>query len=469
MPSLFIAIKDIHPVHKQRGIRVRCVRIYDVPERRVGSNVKSMECLLHDDQKHDDQGDYIHANIQDKDVVKYKDVLKEGQLYEIKNFYAVTNYYLYKVTQHKYMLKFNYKTEVKQINSIGFPLFMFRLTSFESLKDPKEVNDKELIDVIGRVVEIYSPVDKIVGGKATKLIDFQLCDNAAKVVSGEVRITSSYDATKIWVNGDFDEFKDFKSQLKVQETPIKSMSTVTLNSQSTGTESFQKGERIVSTIFDLSKLQDGDYYIPGEIMAIESSTDDWYYMACLTPGCNRKLKAIEGVLSCDKCVKQFEEGTARYKLLVRVLDKTTDATFLLWDREVAELVGIPATLLYEKYKKCVVIKRALMKGTNPAYNVVRVLRDEQLLDAYCSRLFEDEEKDLMSQQIEEDDNTSQHSEVKASKEEDVNSPANTRHSESQVHVEADSPTTKRSLLDQFSSSKGSKRLKGGSIKKEKMN
>ncbi|XP_019171193.1 PREDICTED: uncharacterized protein LOC109166758 [Ipomoea nil] len=204
MPSLFIAIKDIHPIHKQRGIRVRCVRIYDVPERRVGSNVKSMECLLHDDQKHDDQGDYIHANIQNKDVVKYKDVLKEGQLYEIKNFYAVTNYYLYKVTQHKYMLKFNYKTEVKQINSIGFPLFMFRLTSFESLKDPKQVNDKELIDVIGRVVEIYSPVDKIVGGKATKLIDFQLC--------GEVRITSSYDATKIWVNDDFDEFKDFKSQ-----------------------------------------------------------------------------------------------------------------------------------------------------------------------------------------------------------------------------------------------------------------
>ncbi|XP_019171192.1 PREDICTED: uncharacterized protein LOC109166757 [Ipomoea nil] len=222
-------------------------------------------------------------------------------------------------------------------------------------------------------------------------------------------------------------------------------------------------------------------------MAIESSTDDWYYMACLTPGCNRKLKAIEGVLSCDKCVKQFEEGTARYKLLVRVLDKTTDATFLLWDREVAELVGIPATLLYEKYKKADVdipteievviglkmifkvgIKRAQMKGTNPAYNVMRVLRDEQLLDAYCSRLFEDEEKDLMSQQIEEDDNTSQHSE-EASKEEEVNSPANTRHSESQVDVEADSPTTKKSLLDQFSSSKGSKRSKGGSIKKEKMN
>ncbi|XP_019184030.1 PREDICTED: uncharacterized protein LOC109178934 [Ipomoea nil] len=382
------------------------------------------------------------------------------------------------------MLKFNYKTEVKQINSIGFPLFMLRLTSFVSLKDPKEVNDKELI---GHVVEIYNPVDKIVGGKATKLMDFQICDNAAKVVSGEVRITSSYDATKIWVNADFDEFNDFKSQLKVQETPIKSMSIVTLNSQSTGIESFQKGERIVSTIFDLHKLQDGDYYVPAEIMAIESSRGDWYYMACMTPGCNRKLKIIQGVLSCEKCEKPFEEGTTRYKLLVRVLDKTTYATFLLWDREVAELVGIPATLLYDKYKKADVdipteievlvglkmifkvgIKRAQMKGTNPAFNVMRVLRDEELLDAYCARLFEDQEKDLMSQQIEKDENTSQHSE-EASKEEEVNSPANTRPSESQVNAKPDSPTTKRSLLDQFSSSKGSKRTKGALIKKEKMN
>ncbi|XP_019177878.1 PREDICTED: replication protein A 70 kDa DNA-binding subunit-like [Ipomoea nil] len=464
MPSLFIYVKDIHPQHKLRGIRVRCVRIYDVPEKRGGVNIKSMECLFHDDQGH-----YIHANIQAKDVVKYKEVLEEGQLYEIKNFYAITNYYLYKVTQHKYMLKFNYKTEVKHINSIGFPLFMFRLRSFESLKDPNEVNDKELI---GRVVEIYSPVDKVVGGKATKFIDFQICDNEAKLVSGGVRITSSYDVTKLWFNSDFDEFKDFRSQLKVQETPIESLSTMTLNSQSTGIDSFQKGERIVSTIFDLYKLQDGDYYVPAEIVAIEALRGDWYYMACMTPGCNKKLRKINGVLRCEKCEKPFEEGTTRYKVLVRALDKTTDAPFLLWDWEVSELVGIPATLLYDKYKELEVliglkmvfklgIKRSQMKGSNPAFNVMRVLRDEELLSAYCARLFEDQDKDLMSQQIEEEENTSEYSD-EASKEEEVNSHTTTQAKQSQVNAKPDSPTTKRSLLDQFSSSKREQKVKEGS-------
>ncbi|XP_019163079.1 PREDICTED: uncharacterized protein LOC109159422 [Ipomoea nil] len=271
MPSLFIAVKDIQPIHKLRGIRVRCVRVYVVPESRGGGNtIKSMECLLHDDQ-----GDYIH-------------------------------------------------------------------------------------------VEIYNPVDKIVGGRAAKLIDFQICDNAdnylmctlwdshvdsllpyynsdskepvivaiqccrAKVVNGEVRITSSYDATKLWFNEEFDEFKDFRSNF----------GTGTQHSQSTGIERFQKGETI-----------DGQYFVPAEIIAIEASRGEWYYMACMRPGCNKKLKESEGSLVCDKCEKHYQEGTARYKILVRVLDKTKDAPFLVWDREVADLVGIPTALLYQKYKQ----------------------------------------------------------------------------------------------------------------------
>ncbi|XP_019163076.1 PREDICTED: uncharacterized protein LOC109159418 [Ipomoea nil] len=323
MPSLFIAVKDIQPIHKLRGIRVRCVRVYVVPESRGGGNtIKSMECLLHDDQ-----GDYIHANIQNTDVRKYK--------------------------------QFNYKTEVKLINSKGFSLHMFRLSSFVSLKDPNEVNEKELIDVMDRVVEIYNPVDKIVGGRAAKLIDFQICDNAdnylmctlwnshvdsllpyynsdskepviVAIQCCEVRITSSYDATKLWFNEEFDEFKDFRFNF----------GTGTLQSQSTGIESFQKGETI-----------DGQYFVPAEIIAIEASSGEWYYMACMKPGCNKKLKEFEGSLVCDKCEKHYQEGTARYKILVRVLDKTKDAPFLLWDREVADLVGIPTALLYQKYKQ----------------------------------------------------------------------------------------------------------------------
>ncbi|XP_019164329.1 PREDICTED: uncharacterized protein LOC109160497 [Ipomoea nil] len=316
MPSMFIAVKNIKPEHQLRAIRVRAVRVYEVPEKRgEGQASKSMEVLFHDEE-----GDYIHASIIKKDIGKYRDTIKEEKVFEIKNFMASTNYYVYKITEHGFMLKFNYRTQVKEIHSNGFPCKMFRLKSFLALKDHDDVNDKELIDVIGRVIEIYNPVDKIIGGKATKLIDFQIEDNAentmmctlwnehvsslmpfynsdskeplivviqccrAKVVGGEVRITSSYDATKLWFNEDFEEFQEFKSKLKAEGTPMRSFSTGTLHSNSTGISEFNNASVIVTNCHDIKKVkEDGEYYVAAEILGLDFE-DGWYYLSCLKLG-----------------------------------------------------------------------------------------------------------------------------------------------------------------------------------------
>lgn len=71
----------------------------------------------------------------------------------------------------------------------------------------------------------------------------------------------------------------------------------------------------------------------------------------MSAGCKKKLQQEENYLLCSKCNTKFPQETVRYKVIVRVLDKTGDAPFLLLDREVAELVGIPASVLYEKSKK----------------------------------------------------------------------------------------------------------------------
>ncbi|XP_019195687.1 PREDICTED: replication factor A protein 1-like [Ipomoea nil] len=418
---------------------------------------------------HDEEGDYIHATILKKDIVKYREILQEGKLFEIKNFMAATNYYVYKITQHEFMIKFNYKTQVKEIHSIGFPLKMFRLKSFISLEDPADVNDKELIDVIGRLIEIYNPMDKIIGGKATRLIDFQIEDNAentltctlwnghvsslmpyynsdskeplivviqccrAKVVSGEVRITSSYDATKLWFNEDFEEFLEFKSKLKFENTLMRSLSTDTLHSHSTGISDFKNASVIVTNCYDLKKIQeDGEYYVAAEILGLDCE-DGWYYVSCMSPDCNKKLKEDGGSLICTKCHKPYTQGTVRYKVVVIALDKSGDVPLLLWDREVAELVGIPASILYQKYKEVDVevppeldaivgmkmlfkigFKQALKRGNNYPFNVLRLVKEEQLLKTYSDRFVEHQEQDLMSRMIEEETNTNANSEVRIS-------------------------------------------------------
>nr|GMD45451.1 replication factor A protein 1-like [Ipomoea batatas] len=102
------------------------------------------------------------------------------------------------------------------------------------------------------------------------IVVIQLC--RAKVVNGEVRITSSYDATQLWFNQTFAEFVDFRSKLAANTSPVKSISTTTVLSHSTGPSEFQSGAVIVSTLSDVFEaVEDNDFYVPAEIMGIEGS------------------------------------------------------------------------------------------------------------------------------------------------------------------------------------------------------
>ncbi|XP_019183934.1 PREDICTED: uncharacterized protein LOC109178835 [Ipomoea nil] len=362
-------------------------------------------------------GTFVHLNMQNKDVKKYNNVLIEGKLYSVKIFLVFTHYYMYKTCDHKYMIRRNYKTQVKAIKSKAFSTKMFQLKSYDSLKDPTQVNDKVLFDLIGRVVEIHAPVDKIIGGRPAKLLDFKMADNEGNTLqctvwdshvgamlpyydAGEVRITSCYDATQLHFNASYQEFAYFRFQLTAAKSPLRSINTATMLSQSTGIDDFTSGALTVTTVVDLlKKKQNGDFYVPAEIVGIEGSFG-WMYISCMSPGCNRKLYEQSGDLICTNCDKKYKQGMARYRVRVIVLDKgLRDAPFFLWDRECSELVGIPAHSLYTKYNKVfdipkeleslvgmrmvfkISLKMEFMKGANSAYTVMRVLRDEALVSA----------------------------------------------------------------------------------------
>nr|GMC49110.1 replication protein A 70 kDa DNA-binding subunit-like [Ipomoea batatas] len=307
MPSQYVSVKEISPFHRKRSIRVRLIRMYEVPEVRGAQTNKSLELLFHD----------------------------------------------------------------------------------------AEVDDKELFDVIGKVVEIYSPLDKIIGGKPSRLIDFLIAD----------------------------------TQLAANTSPVRSISTTTVLSQSTGPSEFQSGAVI-----------DNDFYVPAEIMGIEGSKK-WLYISCMKAGCNKKLTEEEGFLQCSKCKRQYVEGTVRYKVLVRVLDKTGDAPFLLWDREVVELnrcSGIIAVCIHippelEILSEMAMIfkiglKKDTMREPNSAYNVIR----------------------------------------ETSKDDEVQSPLSIDTGKRKAVDKEDSESVKKCLMDQFSTSKTTKKMKEVTVKQEKI-
>ncbi|XP_019198897.1 PREDICTED: uncharacterized protein LOC109192654 [Ipomoea nil] len=446
---MYAAVKDIGPLDREKAIRVKCVRCYEIAENRGSTEIKSQEVLVCDEE-----GTFIHLNMQNNDV--------------------------------------------KAIKSKGFPTKMFQLKSYDSLKDPTQVNHKVLF---GRVVEIHAPVEKIIGGRPSKLLDFKMADNEGNTLQCTVwdshvgAMLPYYDAglkeplilvfqlcrAKV-VNESLaammlPNFISMHltrnllilglSKLTAANSHLHSISTATVLSQSTGIDDSTSGALTVTKVVNLlKKKQNGEFYVSAKIVVIEGSFG-WMYISCMSLGCNRKLYEQVGDLICTTCDKKYKEGMVKYRVKVIVLDKGLgDVPFLLWDRECSELVvsDIPKELESLVGMRMVVkisLKMEFMKGANSAYTVMRVLRDEALVLAYCSKLIKDQDKDLISKMIDEDEE--EHEESDQTKlyfniheasngDNEVNSPLSIQQSQRLDNELEDSNGVRRSLLGQFSSS-----------------
>ncbi|XP_031104467.1 uncharacterized protein LOC116007947 [Ipomoea triloba] len=267
-------------------------------------------------------------------------------------------------------------------------------------------------NVIGRAVEFYSPKDKVIAGFPTQLVDFLIEDSKgnrikctlwdehvpaimpffnnhvdgplivllqlcrAKVVDSEVRISSSYTTSKVLFNLDCQEFADYINSLKANCSPLRSISVVSYGHSANNSQS----PMVVSTIRDLYERAEEGYY----------------------------------------CVKtNWVEGNVRYKVIVRVLDKTSDAPFALWDKDCFDLFGITAYDLKTKYSmakmqvpaefeqlrnKSMVFRINLKNEhiRNPAkpISVLSVIHNEELEAQYCPSMVDDH--DELSRIVEED-------------------------------------------------------------------
>nr|GMD22859.1 replication factor A protein 1-like [Ipomoea batatas] len=98
------------------------------------------------------------------------------------------------------------------------------------------------------------------------IVLIQLC--RAKTVNGEVRITSSYDATKLWFNHYCPEFTEFKAKLTKENTPMKSISTNSMVSQTTDLRDFISGSVVITTISDLYQQIEEVVDVPTELESL---------------------------------------------------------------------------------------------------------------------------------------------------------------------------------------------------------
>nr|GMD83448.1 replication factor A protein 1-like [Ipomoea batatas] len=176
------------------------------------------------------------------------------------------------------------------------------------------------------------------------IVILQLC-RARVNDDGDVRISSSYTATKIMFNF-CPEFFKFKERFL---TPIRSISSRSRIS-GFGTMEALSSENITLTslkdIYDNKKV--GEFWVLGEILGIEG---EWYFNVCTNKGCAKKLQDCTDKMYCKACDKYSPDGIIKYKVKIVVLDDDQDDPLLLWDNVCSTLLGVTASELKEKYSK----------------------------------------------------------------------------------------------------------------------
>nr|GMD10906.1 replication protein A 70 kDa DNA-binding subunit B-like [Ipomoea batatas] len=365
---MYILARDIDDRKTTAAMRLRLIRTYDIVQSRYSDRVRSRECVFHDEE-----GSYVHLNIPGNNVSAANSFI-EGHVYCLKNFLVISPIYTYRTCSSDFMLQYYHKTLVKQYKGLDFPRKMFRLQPFDSIKSLEGIDPKVLIDVIGRVVHIFSPLDKVINGRPSKLIDFVIEDlkgiqlkctvwdqHVEKVIpfcqydlKEPVIVIIQMCRVKVPENNTVSLFFYSNAlltlllivnmlffRLNSQPTPMKSITSNSSLSYSTYTLGDQSSSNMVfSTISELyERSETGEYWVPCIILELDCNFIDWYYLSCISGRCNKKVDLKGGMYVCGKCGTHCDTPKLRYKLKLRVYDAKGSAPFLLWDREALDLLG----------------------------------------------------------------------------------------------------------------------------------
>nr|XP_009776564.1 PREDICTED: uncharacterized protein LOC104226310 isoform X2 [Nicotiana sylvestris] len=236
-------IKQISSNSMQWNLKVRVVRMWIMPDRFNPQIPFSIELVLQDSK-----GDRIHATI-GKYVLKFfRNKIHELRLYRMNYFVVGPNNLKLRTTTHKLKLTFTQKTFVEETNDPSFHMNIFNLRPFHQLTNEHDVDETELLDVVGQVVTYEDVKTYNQGDDQSFLINVVLEDDQNRIMAtlwselvdqiqhhlnesadeplivvfphmkpqkyrGNYSVRSCWYQTKIWINSTLPQSIEFKSRL----------------------------------------------------------------------------------------------------------------------------------------------------------------------------------------------------------------------------------------------------------------
>ncbi|GAU51186.1 hypothetical protein TSUD_412120 [Trifolium subterraneum] len=293
MTPSYDSIASVNSNKESWNLMVRVVRLWYV--KNLGSNKLpfSMEMVMVDKN-----GDRIHATVRRSLIYKFENDMKEGEIYNFTNFGVATNIGEYRTTKHQYKLNFQYATKVKKgADKLVSPHLYV-------IANPSDIFAGDYdTDYLVAIELDYD--GKAYGSKHNLCIEVDLQSDVYYCLGVEEEgdspspaICMLQDTSKISIEDDF-----------LNITPM-------------------------TTIEALKDMKMETSLVFCGVVKVILDEDDWFYTACI---CHKKGYPDEKMYFCEKCNKHVVTVFPRYRLKLRIIDSTDSSTFVVFDRDGAEL------------------------------------------------------------------------------------------------------------------------------------
>ncbi|XP_049365204.1 uncharacterized protein LOC125830030 [Solanum verrucosum] len=359
----FHTISEITSKSMHWNLKVRVIRLWIVPDKFKPEIPYSLEMILQDEK-----GDRIHASIGKTLIKHFREILYELGVFRMNYFVITPNIMKFKTTTHKHKLNFTVTTNVKEIQDPSFHMDIFNIRTFDKLTIHHNVDETELLDVIGHVSS-YQPIQQIKQGDNNSYF--------INIVLEDDKLISSC---------------DYKYE-RISQTSSQKHHSIT--------DELSKGVVSFTYLSDLLQCyEESSFWIAAKIVCLELD-HGWSYLAC--NNCITKVDTEGTKYYCKKCNSEVKYVIHRYRLQLSVMDGTAFISILLWNKETIQLLGktakelkeglleddessYPTELSYLMEKKFmfkILIKDSNINRKDNVYKVVNFTDDDTLLKEFC--------------------------------------------------------------------------------------
>ncbi|KAM7264181.1 hypothetical protein ACFE04_001864 [Oxalis oulophora] len=300
-----------------------------------------------------------------------KKKIQENGIYFIKDFFVTRNVVIAKQTKvstHKYKISFQHNTRIDDATDDDFPPISFHIRTFHDIMSRNQINEIDLIDVIGLLVSKREIEELTIEGKTHRTLSIILQDLEKNVIEctlwdnyidylfnnvnfesmgrviillqfcqaitfrGQTIISNTrHSKTKMWINSNIPIINEFKNSLIGDDEDSSSQLITTVSSTHSVSLIDDLKSSQVFTIEDLLDAEEGkNLWISATVMGIVPS-DKWFYLECKK--CLKGVRKERNKFFCRFCNVSQTKANERYVLEVNAKDSTAPITLTLWDRE----------------------------------------------------------------------------------------------------------------------------------------